>query len=72
MASPAELADYGAVHPNILASAWIDGPYGGVDRPIEQLYDLLIIVTGGLGNHRVCSLGCSIFSTEEARLVRTI
>jgi predicted ferric reductase len=43
------LADYCASHPDVLASARIDGPYGGLDRPIEQLYDQLIIVTGGSG-----------------------
>ena len=43
------LADYCASRTDILASAWIDGPYGGVDRPIEQLYDQLILVAGGSG-----------------------
>jgi predicted ferric reductase len=30
-------------------SAWIDGPYGGVSRPVEKLYDTLILVAGGSG-----------------------
>jgi hypothetical protein len=50
MASPADWpTTYCASHPDVLASAWIDGPYGGVDRPIKQLYDQLIIVAGGSG-----------------------
>ncbi|KAG4441164.1 hypothetical protein IFR05_003385 [Cadophora sp. M221] len=30
-------------------SAWIEGPYGGVGRPIERLYDTIILVAGGTG-----------------------
>lgn len=29
--------------------AWIDGPYGGLGRPIERLYDNLVLFAGGSG-----------------------
>ena len=44
-----KLAAYSASQPDILASAWIDGPYGGTSRPIQRLYDTLILVAGGAG-----------------------
>jgi predicted ferric reductase len=65
------LADYGAAHSNILASAWIDGPYSGVDRPIERLYDHLIIVAGGSGI-TACVPWLQHILKEAAWSVRTI
>lgn len=29
------------------ADVWIDGPYGGVSRPLERLYDTMILLDGG-------------------------
>ena len=43
------LASYSTSEPDILASAWIDGPYGGVNRPIERLYDTVILGAVGTG-----------------------
>jgi hypothetical protein len=33
--------------PDKAASVWIDGPYGGLNRPVELLYDTVILVAGG-------------------------
>ena len=44
-----KVAAYCASYPGTLASAWIDGPYGGIGRPVERLYDTLILVAGGTG-----------------------
>ncbi|KAF1982501.1 hypothetical protein K402DRAFT_312645, partial [Aulographum hederae CBS 113979] len=44
-----KLAAYTAASPDQTASAWIDGPYGGITRPIERLYDTMILVAGGTG-----------------------
>ncbi|KAF8244418.1 hypothetical protein K440DRAFT_14090 [Wilcoxina mikolae CBS 423.85] len=44
-----KLATYCASHPDTDALAWIDGPYGGITRPVECLYDTLILVAGGGG-----------------------
>ena len=30
-------------------SAWIDGPYGGINRPLERIYHELILICGGSG-----------------------
>ena len=38
-----------ASHPPPEVSAWIEGPYGGVCRPIERVYDTLILIAGGTG-----------------------
>ncbi|PVH82906.1 hypothetical protein DL98DRAFT_652887 [Cadophora sp. DSE1049] len=44
-----KLANYYASHPNQEVQAWIEGPYGGICRPIERVYDTLILVAGGTG-----------------------
>ncbi|KAL2066525.1 hypothetical protein VTL71DRAFT_2596 [Oculimacula yallundae] len=44
-----KLAEYCASQSDRELSAWIEGPYGGVRRPIERLYDTLILVAGGAG-----------------------
>ena len=43
------LAVHCASSPDSLLSGWIDGPYGGVGRFIERLYDTMILVAGGAG-----------------------
>lgn len=43
------LAAYAARYPGNPVSAWIDGPYGGIGRPIERMCDTLILVAGGTG-----------------------
>jgi Ferric reductase NAD binding domain/FAD-binding domain len=43
------LAAYCDSQPDVLASAWIDGPYGGIPRQVERFYDKLIIIAGGTG-----------------------
>jgi len=44
-----KLAHYCGSNPDALANAWVDGPYGGVTRPIESLFDTMILVAGGAG-----------------------
>lgn len=44
-----KVANYCAAQPDREVSAWIEGPYGGVHRPIERLYDTIILVAGGTG-----------------------
>jgi NAD(P)H-flavin reductase len=39
----------GKVGPDTTTSVWLDGPYGGIKRQIEQLYDTLLLVAGGTG-----------------------
>lgn len=43
------LAAYCVSRPDTEALAWIDGPYGGLGRPVERLYDNIILVAGGTG-----------------------
>ena len=44
-----KLALYRAAHPNSQTSAWIDGPCGGLSRPVERLYDTAVLAAGGTG-----------------------
>ena len=44
-----KLAGCCASNPEAFASTWIDGPYGGLNRPIERIYDTLILIAGGTG-----------------------
>jgi NAD(P)H-flavin reductase len=34
---------------SVTTTVWVDGPYGGVTRPIHTRYDSLILVAGGTG-----------------------
>jgi predicted ferric reductase len=43
------LASYCQLHPDQQLSAWVDGPYGGVGRRLELLYDELVLIAGGSG-----------------------
>ena len=43
------LASYCQLHPDQQLSAWVDGPYGGIGRRLELLYDELILIAGGSG-----------------------
>jgi predicted ferric reductase len=73
-----KLANYVASRTDILASAWVDAPYGGVGRPIEQLYDQLILVAGGSGItaclpwlQHVVNRSCTVGKTD-VRLKRVV
>ena len=44
-----KITSYHAAEREYMATAWIDGPYGGIRRPLERLYDHLILVAGGSG-----------------------
>ena len=44
-----QLTLYCAAHPNPLVSAWIGGPYGGINQLVEQLYDTVILAAGETG-----------------------
>jgi len=44
-----KLALYCVAYPNSQTSAWIDGPYGGLNRPVERLYDTVVFAAGGTG-----------------------
>ncbi|KEF53004.1 uncharacterized protein A1O9_10912 [Exophiala aquamarina CBS 119918] len=43
------LDSFSAKHADNALEVWIDGPYGGLGRPIERLYDHLVLVAGGSG-----------------------
>lgn len=43
------LDTFSTKHADAALEAWIDGPYGGLGRPIERLYDNLVLVAGGSG-----------------------
>lgn len=44
-----KLSTHAASDADLLSSAWIDGPYGGVGRPLERLCDTMILFAGGTG-----------------------
>lgn len=44
-----KLSDYIKNNADISASAWIDGPYGGILRKVESAFDSIILVAGGAG-----------------------
>lgn len=58
-------------------SAWIDGPYGGIDRPVERLFGTIVLVAGGAGitacmpmlSHVVMRSGVGHIETKRIVLV---
>ena len=44
-----KLAAYAGQSPEATASAWVEGPYGGLSYPVENSYDNIILVSGGGG-----------------------
>lgn len=44
-----KLSRYIKNHADISASAWIDGPYGGILYKVENAFDSIILVAGGAG-----------------------
>ena len=44
-----QLSKYIKANVDVNATAWIDGPYGGIVRKVEKAYDMIILVAGGAG-----------------------
>jgi Ferric reductase NAD binding domain/FAD-binding domain len=65
-----KLASYCASHPDAQLSAWIDGPYGGISRPIEHLFDDLIIIAGGTGITACLPWLTYVVAMEQIRVKR--
>lgn len=66
------LASYCANNPDAQLSAWIDGPYGGIRRPVEHLFDDLIIVAGGSGITACLPWLTHIAEREQVRVRRVL
>ena len=76
-----KLAKHASIHgPSKPLRAFIDGPYGGVNRPLEFLYESVILVAGGGGItavlpwlvHLSRKMGTEGCVTREVRLVWTV
>jgi predicted ferric reductase len=44
-----KLRSYASFNPDISLSAHLDGPYGGCSRRVENVYESIILVSGGSG-----------------------
>jgi len=60
-----KLAAYCGSRPDSDALAWIDGPYGGIGRPVDRLYDTLVLIAGG-GGISAC-LPWLLYVTDKVR-----
>jgi len=59
---------FGSKHADTSLEVWIDGPYGGLGRPIERLYDHLVLVAGGSGITVCLPWLASILAAEPLEL----
>ena len=66
------LASYCQLHPDQQLSAWVDGPYGGVGRRLELLYDELILIAGGSGITACLPWLEQAVRVKEARVCRVV
>jgi len=66
------LATYGQLHADQQLFAWIDGPYGGIGRRLELLYDELILVAGGSGITACLPWLEQAVRVKEARVRRVV
>jgi len=67
-----KLASYCQLHPDQQLSAWIDGPYGGIGRRLELLYDELILIAGGSGITACLPWLEQAVRVKEARVHRVV
>lgn len=44
-----KLLEYSISHPDARPEVWIEGPYGGISRPVERVFDTVVLVAGGTG-----------------------
>lgn len=65
------LSKYIKNNADISASAWIDGPYGGVLRKVEKAFDSIILVAGGAGITACLAWLQHISSSMTLEAVRT-
>ena len=65
-----KITSYYSAERDRMATAWIDGPYGGIRRPLERLYDHLILVAGGSGISACLPwmLHCARLASADIRL----
>lgn len=42
-----KLAAYGRLTPEATSRAWVEGPYGGIPYAVENVFDCMILVSGG-------------------------
>jgi len=66
------LATYCQLHADQQLSAWVDGPYGGIGRRLELLYDELILVAGGSGITACLPWLEQAVRVKEARVRRVV
>ena len=65
------LSKYIESNADISASAWIDGPYGGILRKVENAFDSILLVAGGAGITACLAWLQHITSSMELQVVRT-
>jgi len=44
-----KLLEYCTSYPDARPEVWIEGPYGGISRAVERLFDTVVLVAGGTG-----------------------
>jgi len=44
-----KLAAYGRLTPEATSRAWVEGPYGGIPYAVENVFNCMILVSGGGG-----------------------
>lgn len=66
-----KLSKYIKSNADITASAWIDGPYGGILRNVENAFDSIILVAGGAGITTCLAWLQHITSLMKLEAVRT-